>query len=330
MELFCIGGTRFVGRHIVERWLEAGDEVTLYNRGRHQSPFEGIDRVSHERGDRADETRLRDALETAAPDVVVDTVAYQPAEVALATSLCRRLDIERYVYISSGAAYGEERVPKREGETALEPWPGETPTDAVDATYGQRKAQGDRLVAAAAADGLGAMSVRPPVIYGPYDYTERFDYWLARVLAHERVVVPGDGASLWHRAYAGDVASAVRVVAQQGEPGEAYNVGDDHAPTMAEWVELIAAAADRAVEPVATGAQTLATVGLDAAAFPGYRARPHLLALEKLRALGWRSTPHEEGLAATLSEYRQADRDERDVGPARRETERALAQLESG
>ncbi len=318
-----IGGSRFIGRHTVEELLGAGYDVTLFNRGNHANPFD--DRVDHLEGDRTDDEALRRAHGAVDPDLVIDCVAYYPRDVRAATRVFA--DAGAYVYISSGAAYAEDRVPKREGEARLHDCTDKQAVDQSMATYGPRKAEGDRVVAAAADEGVRAMSVRPPVVYGQWDYTERFDYWIDRVDNNDRVVVP-DGA-LWHLVYAGDVASALRIVGEDGEAGEAYNVADGHAPPLTEWVKLIAAACDTEIEAVTAGPRELAAADIEPDAFPLYADYPHLLSTAKLRDLGWRPTQHEEVLAATVTEHRDSDRTGRDNGPDREAERRVLGVLDT-
>ena len=324
-DALVIGGTRFIGRHTVEEFLDHGYDVTVFNRGNHENPFG--DRVAHVEGDRKEEGQLRLAAEQVDPEVVIDCVAYQPRDVRVACDVFA--DVDAYVYISSGASYGAERVPKREDETPLCDCTAEQATDDTYESYGPRKAEGDRAVFATAEDGVDAMAVRPPVVYGPQDYTARFDYWIDRVEHHDRVVVPGDGTNLWHLVYVGDVASALRVVAEQGDPGEAYNVGDGHAPTLGEWVDLLADACDTTVERVYASARELDAVDLDLTDFPLYRESPHLLETAKLRALGWEPTDHAATLAATIEDHRESDRTGRENGPDRETTERLLDVLET-
>jgi nucleoside-diphosphate-sugar epimerase len=234
--VLVIGGTRFVGRHVVTEFLDAGYDVTLFNRGEHENPFADDDRVAHVAGDRSNDSALeRAALETD-PDVVVDCVAYEPRDVRAATEIFA--DVGAYVYVSSGAVYGRD-LPKREDESPLRPYPGPD-----DAGYGENKAEGERAISAAADRGVNAVSVRPTVIYGPHDYTGRADFWVDRVANHDRVVVPGDGQNLWHRVFVADVASAVRIAAEEGAAGAAYNVGDRRLTTLAEFVERLADALD--------------------------------------------------------------------------------------
>ncbi len=212
--VFVIGGTRFIGHHTVTESLNDNYRVTLFNRGYHSNPFAENDDVSYIEGNRTDEDALRNAAKITDPDIVVDCVAYHPQSVASATDIFDVADA--YVYISSGSAYAEPMIPQRENEAPLEPCSDEQATDDSMETYGARKAEGDREVFSAAERGVNAMTVRPFLVYGPYDYTERTDYWTDRVANHDRVLVPGDGDSLLHRVYVEDVASSIRTVAKWG------------------------------------------------------------------------------------------------------------------
>ena len=322
-----VGGTRFIGRHTVEELLAHDYEVAIFNRGNHENPFADDDRVTHVEGDRKDETALRAAKLSVEPDVVIDCVAYHPADVETATEIFA--DVDGYVYISSGSSYAAEEIPKREGETPLEPCTDAQATDDAHETYGNRKAEGDRAVFAAAEDGVAAMAVRPCIVYGPHDYTERLDYWIDRVLTHDRVVVPGDGQNLWHRAYVEDVASALRIVAERGEPGAAYNVGDRRALTLRETLETIADVAGVDCELVTASDDALAAGGLEPDDFTLYREYPHLLDTCALADLGWESTPVDEAMARTVEEHRESDRDGSEWDPGREAEERVIGVKET-
>jgi len=279
-----VGGTHFIGRATVEELLAGGYEVTVFNRDSHDNPFAGDDRVDHLQGDRTVNEDLA-AAATLDPDIVVDCVAYRPREVRAATAAFA--DVDAYVYVSSGDAYGSEEVPKREGETVLEPCSEAQATDDGPGSYGPRKAEGDREVFAAAERGVDAMSVRPTIVYGAQDYTGRFDYWVDRVLADDRVLVPGDGDALWHIAAVENVARALRTVAEEGQPGAAYNVGDRRLYPLAEFVGLVADAADTEAEVVTASPRELEGAGVDPDAVPYYRRYPHVLDTERLASLGW-------------------------------------------
>ncbi|MFB6219959.1 MAG: NAD-dependent epimerase/dehydratase family protein [Halolamina sp.] len=322
-----IGGTRFIGRHTVEELLAHDYHVTIFNRGNHENPFADREGVEHVEGDRREDQDLRAAALSARPDIVIDCVAYYPEDVEVAVDLFA--DVDGYVYISSGDAYAEEQIPKREDETPMRACTAEQAVDESGETYGNRKAEGDRIVQQAAEEGVNAMSVRPCIVYGPYDYTERMDYWLDRVDTHDRVVVPGDGQNLWHRAYVKDVASALRVVAEAGDPGEFYNVGDQRAVTLEEMLGLMADAMDTDVEVVHAGERELAAAGLAPDDFILYREYPHLLDTCKLADLGWESTSPAEAMARTVEEHRFSERDGSEHDPGRENEEAVLDVLDT-
>ncbi len=322
-----IGGTRFIGRHLVSELRDHDYDVTIFNRGNHDNPFAETDGVAHYEGDRSNETALEQAKREVEPDAVFDCVAYKPREVRAATEIFS--DADAYVYISSGDAYGNEEIPKREDETDLRPCTMEQATDDSGETYGNRKAEGDRAIEAAADRGVNAYSVRPCIVYGPHDYTERLDYWIDRVANYDRVVVPGDGDNLWHRAYVEDVASALRVVAEEGRPGESYNVGDRRVVTIDEMLKLIADALDTTVEIVHAGERELAAADLASDDFVLYREYPHVLDTDKLAALGWESTPLDDAMETTVEEHLDSDRDGSEYDPGREAEERVLGVLDT-
>ncbi|MFD1511996.1 NAD-dependent epimerase/dehydratase family protein [Halomarina rubra] len=322
-----VGGTRFIGRHTVAQFLANDYDVTTLTRGESDDPFADTDRVSNVQGDRNDREALERARDRADPDVVVDTCAYFPRQVRTATDVFA--DCDSYVFVSSGSAYDQnaEDVPMREGETPLHDCTDEQAEDESMETYGPRKAEGDRAVFEAAEEGVYAMSVRPMLVYGPHDYTERYAYWVNRVAEYERVLVPGDGGSLLHRAYVADVAHALRLVAERGEPGEAYNVADRDAVTLDRSLTLAADALDTDVELVHASEHDLARGDLSPEEFVLYTPSPALVSTEKLHALGWDSTPPEVAVRETVQSHREHDLTGEEYDPGREREARVVDAL---
>jgi len=310
MHALVIGGTRFIGRATVETLLDRGYDVTLFNRGSHDNPFESRDRVAHITGDRTVTTDLEAADKMADPDVVIDCVAYQPREVRHATETFD--DVDAYVYVSSGASYGDEEIPKREGEVGLRECTAEQALDDSQETYGARKAQGDREVFAAAERGVNAVAVRPTIVYGAHDYTGRFDYWVQRVSEYDRVLVPGDGDSLRHLVDVENVARALVTAAERGTAGAAYNVGDRRLLTL---------------EEVVTAGPRELRSDVDPRSVPFYRRYPHVLDTERLAAIGWEPTTPEAAIERTVSATLAAGPEPTRNAPDRAAEERVLARL---
>jgi nucleoside-diphosphate-sugar epimerase len=139
------------------------------------------------------------------------------------------------------------------------------------------------------------------------------DYWINRIDRYDRVVVPGDGTAIWHRAYVEDVAAALRTVAETGQPGEAYNVGDRRVCTLEDVIDLIADALGTSVEVVHASRRELAQAGLDPNDFILYHhprtEYPHILDTCKLASLGWESTPPGTAMERTVAESIVSGRD---------------------
>ena len=175
MRLLLLGGTRFLGRHVAEEALARGHEATLFTRGRTAQPFGGCVRALV--GDR--DPRVSPglaALEGGAWDAVIDTSGYVPRVVgASATLLAGR--VRRYVFVSSLSVIAR---PDRPGldESAPVVSLADPATEDVLPNYGGLKAACEAVVRDAYGD--RATIVRPGLIVGPHDATDRFGYWVAR------------------------------------------------------------------------------------------------------------------------------------------------------
>jgi 2'-hydroxyisoflavone reductase len=180
MRLLVLGGTGFVGRHIVERALECSHEVALFNRGR-SAPhlFPGLTLL---RGDRAGD--LRALREGGTWDAAIDVTGYLPHEVAASTE--RLADrVEHLTFISTVSVYDDLSQPGVDEDAPLA-----RPTGRGGAAdYGGLKALCERAVHEALPG--RALIVRPGIVAGPHDPTNRFSAWVARMARGGRVLAPG-------------------------------------------------------------------------------------------------------------------------------------------
>ena len=178
--LLVLGGTRFVGRALVEAALQTGHHVTLFNRGQtNPSLFPDVEQL---RGDR---TTDLSALAGRSWDVVVDVAAYHPADVRLSIDALGGA-VERYVFVSSVSVYANQSVPQHEASLLARL---EDEADSSSESYGARKAACESVVSQAF--GEQATIVRPGLIVGPSDFTDRFSYWPQRVARAGTVLAPG-------------------------------------------------------------------------------------------------------------------------------------------
>jgi len=182
MKVLIIGGTRFVGRHLVEAALARGHQVTLFNRGQsNPGVFPDIETVF---GDR--ETDLG-KLAGRRWDAVVDTCGYYPRVVGLSAQGLKD-SVDQYVFISSISAYADFDVVGMDEGYTLGTIEDETVEEITEESYGPLKALCEKTVQDAFPQ--GALIIRPGLIVGPYDPTDRFTYWPIRVARGGKVLSP--------------------------------------------------------------------------------------------------------------------------------------------
>jgi 2'-hydroxyisoflavone reductase len=181
MRLLILGGTQFAGRHVAAAALARGWQVTLFNRGRTDPrAFPEAERLI---GDR--EAAL-DALAAGEWDAVVDTSGYIPRVVrAAAETLADRVGV--YVFISSAGVYADKSRPGLSEDADLIELD-DPQTEDVSAHYDGLKVLCERAVLEIFED--RAAIVRPGLIVGPHDPTNRFTYWVTRIADGGTVLAP--------------------------------------------------------------------------------------------------------------------------------------------
>lgn len=183
MKMLVLGGTVFVGRHVVETALRRGHEVTLFHRGQsYPELFPQVERLLGDRDGQLDSLRRRTW------DVVVDPSGYVPRIVGQSARLLADA-VERYIFISTISVYADYQTPNQNESAPLAVLP-DPSTEIIDGQrYGGLKALCERVIDAAIP--LRALHARPGLIVGPHDPTDRFTYWCERVQRGGRVLVPG-------------------------------------------------------------------------------------------------------------------------------------------
>lgn len=237
MKLLVIGGSQFVGRHLVAAAAARGDEVTAFNRGQTETVWPAGVELRH--GDRQADLS---ALASGTWDAVVDTCGYLPRDVAhMADALFGRVD--RYVFISSVSVYADFTQPNDE-RSALGRID-DADTAVVDGrSYGPLKALCEQTLVTRFGD--RALLIRPGLIVGPHDPTQRFTYWPARVAraaAGDSVLVPGAAGDAVQFIDVRDVAAFVLRAIDDGRSGPFNTVSAPRALTMGAVLEACAAAA---------------------------------------------------------------------------------------
>jgi len=184
MRLLIIGGTRFAGRHLVEVALARGHTLTLFNRG--QSNSELFSQVEQLHGDRTEDLS---PLQGRTWEAVIDTSGYVPRHVRRSSEALAAAT-NQYVFISTVSVYAENN-PRGMDETApLAALSDETVEEVTGETYGRLKVLCEQAVEQALPE--RALIIRPGLIVGPHDPTDRFTYWPYRIAQGGEVLAPGN------------------------------------------------------------------------------------------------------------------------------------------
>lgn len=182
MDVLILGGTGFLGRHLVEAALGDGHRVTLFNRGlREPGLFPEVETI---KGDR--EADLS-ALLGRRWDAAIDTCGYVPRVVRASAGLLADA-VDHYTFVSSISAYSDGIAPGAGEDAPVQELPDPTVEEVTGETYGGLKVLCER---AAGEEMPGrVMNVRPGLISGPHDPTDRFTYWPRRISAGGEVLAP--------------------------------------------------------------------------------------------------------------------------------------------
>ncbi|MFB7886204.1 NAD-dependent epimerase/dehydratase family protein [Microbacterium sp. NPDC056057] len=323
-DVLVLGGTGWLSGRIAERWADAGAAVTCLARGGRDAPY-GTTLVVADRNDTDayDEVALREW------DEIVD-VSSNPVHVAAAVAALGER-ARHWAYISTVSVYAADDVPGADETAELL-----TPAGPdEDEDYGRAKARAEASVRSAL--GFRAAIVRPGLIVGPGDPTDRFGYWVGRfaLAGSDDVLVPDTADRGAQVIDVDDLAEFVQAVGRERWTGVVNAVGDPvaldrlfaDAREVAGHTGALAAANDEwlTAHEVAywMGARSL-PLWLPAD-MPGFWTRSNAA----YRLLGGRLRPVSETLDRTLADERSRglDRDRR-AGLTRPDELALLGQLQ--
>jgi 2'-hydroxyisoflavone reductase len=187
MKILMIGGTVFLGRHTVAAALAHGHTVTLFNRGQHNPKlFPEVEKIQGDRDGGLDVLKGRQW------DAVIDFCGYVPRVVKASAEFLAGA-VERYVFISSVSVYAElDKAPDLTEDAAVGKIEDETLETITGESYGPLKALCEQAVEKALPG--RALIIRPGLIVGPNDPSDRFTYWPVRVARGGQVLCPSSPA----------------------------------------------------------------------------------------------------------------------------------------
>jgi 2'-hydroxyisoflavone reductase len=261
MRLLVLGGTRFVGRAIVDAALAKGHEVTILHRGK--SGAELFPECEHIIADRDGDLSGLSGREF---DATIDVSAYFPRQVrSLAAALGDRGG--RYVLISTVSVYDQPLGRAYDEDSPLFPPASEDVSEITNETYGPLKVTCELVARELYED--RATIVRPTYVIGPWDYTRRFTSWVERIAVGGEVLAPGAASDPTQEIDARDMAAWIIGMVETDTAGTFHAVGPSATYTFGELLETV-------VDTVAPPGTTLTWVdstwlleqGVDYAEFP--------------------------------------------------------------
>ena len=291
MKMLVLGGSRFIGLHLVRLLHSRGHDVTVLNRGRTAADLpDGVARIS---ADRDDADAQAAALSGASYDVAFDISAYTTRQLGPAIGALSG-NVGRFVFCSTTSVYApSDTIPIRE----------DFPLDrAPDASqYAKDKIECEDLLAEAYARGFPMTILRPPYVYGPDNYiaAREFSYF-ARLTQGRRIVIPGDGLTPIHPVHVDDLADAFAAAPESDAAlGGTYTICSPDAITANGYVRAIADAMGVSADVVHVEPHDYEALGEELYPFEWRAARVYTTA-SALSALDWTPRYHmREGLAMT-------------------------------
>ena len=307
LDILILGGTGFIGPHMVREALRRGHSVTLFNRGRtNNEMFPDLETI---KGDRDNGL---DGLKGRRWDAVIDNSGYVPRHVADSARMLAPV-CDRYVFISTVAVYADIHNATDE-DSPLATMADETIEEINRETYGPLKALCEKRAAEEVEPGKLAI-LRPTYICGPGDRTDRFSYWPIRTRRGGEMLWPGTPDDALQIVDVRDLASFTIDCVDREISGIYNMVNEPRVYTMGKLLEDCQAVTASEVEPVWVAEDFLKAQGLNPGAqLPIWQGTGNAFGMSAERAIaaGMQMRPEREtarDLLAwwdTLSEERRA------------------------
>ncbi|MCY0896741.1 MAG: NAD-dependent epimerase/dehydratase family protein [Alicyclobacillaceae bacterium] len=228
MRILILGGTAFLGRHLVDAALTKGHEVTLFNRGQtHPDLYPEVETLHGDRDGRLE------ALCGRSFDAVLDTSGYVPRVVRQSVALLRDA-VMHYTFVSSISVYADFTQVEMDEDARLGTLEDET-IENIAEHYGALKALCEQEVRSTF--GERALIIRPGLIVGPHDPTDRFTYWVRRFGQSGNVLVPGRRDARVQFIDGRDLADWMIRMVENKTSGVFNATGPTNARTMGELID---------------------------------------------------------------------------------------------
>lgn len=254
MKILIIGGTKFLGRHLIDAALKNDHEVRLFNRGTKYSD-EDLTQIEQIHGDRNSDLKN---LGEKTFDAVIDTSGYLPETVKISAEFLKD-KVGQYVFISSGSVYPETPEPDYDETTTtaklsdeqmkqvaeIDP-KGELNGKVLGENYGALKKLCEEEIERVMPNRV--LNVRAGMIVGEYDWTDRFTYWVMRVAKGGEILAPGKPENFVQMIDVRDLSEWIISMIERSENGIFNVTGKPFEINFGQMLDQIKAATKSAAE----------------------------------------------------------------------------------
>lgn len=216
-KILIIGGTNFIGRNLIEKLSATKKyDLTIFNRGITNSElFPNIKRIIGDRNS-SDVKRIHKTNW----DYIIDLSCYFPASLNhILSGLSQNL--KKYIFISTCSVYQEYKVHFSNENALIKTCTKDQFNDQSTDSYGNRKAECERILQAAK---FNYTILRPDLVYGKYDPTDRFYYWLHQAKKYDEILVPTNGKPSFSLTYVDDLVTTIEKTIIEKPDRESYNI----------------------------------------------------------------------------------------------------------
>lgn len=253
MRTIVLGGTRFIGRALVNELMVAGHDLLLVHRGEHEHD-EALADVPHLHVDRRNLGQVANELASFDASGLIDLSAMtgEDATVALAVLgevprkvVASSIDVYR-AFSAVWAGTVTDSVPLTE-DSPLRDGPSPDRGQVVEG-YAYEPNRYEKRHVEAAYLARGGIACRLPMVYGPHDYKRREEFVLRRVRAGRKRIPVGPGTFLWSRGHVRELVRGLRLALELGRETEAYNLCEAQCASIRLWLQWIIESSGAEVE----------------------------------------------------------------------------------
>lgn len=235
-KILILGGTGFAGRILTGMLIRTGSDITLFNRGkRNPDLYKDVNRITGDRN-----TNDIEKIAGFCWDVVIDFSGMLPPNIGKISELLKG-KAGRYIFVSTASVYDFENEHTsglmNEDFKLLECTDEQRNNPDYYEYYGNKKAQCERILLSA--DWLDVIISRPALIYGRFDWSDRFYYWLYRAKYSTEIIIPDGGVCRSTNTFADDLARIIQYAINMPIHRKIYNATTHQPVTIKAMLDLI-------------------------------------------------------------------------------------------